>query len=407
MTTRRNLMIMMTGAALLAACRDDTRPRARAAVPDVLLVESRDGLYVLGDGRSDALGAQALVSLDAALVYSASTDGAGTALVSVDPSTGTRTARGTFAGRWFPRAVSTDGSSCALTDVPPDPSAGLPAARSRTALLVVKDGRERRLDLAGVVEPDAFTSDGTGLFVLQWLPAGAPDRYRVRLLDLASGLLQPLLTRNKTPVPAGAEEEMRGAGRQAVLSPDRQILYTLYTHQADHRHTRDLLAGRPGGVHAFVHVLHLTERWAYCLDLPHPFGEGPAAGHALAISPDGKRLVVADMASGSLAHAETTALVVERVSAIPADPGTAGVSIAAGSEIFVGAGRTVTTIDSAAGTVGLRWTVPADIRGMGISRDGNRLYVGGADEVVWFNAGTGGLLGRAPIDGLSALRSIR
>ena len=119
------------------------------------------------------------------------------------------------------------------------------------------------------------------------------------------------------------------------------------------------------------------------------------------------RLVVADTASGSLAHAETTALVVERVSAIPADPGTAGVSIAAGGEIFVGAGRMVTTIDSAAGAAGLRWTVPADIRGMGISRDGNRVYIGGVDEVVWFDAGTGGLLGRAPIDGLSALRSIR
>jgi hypothetical protein len=398
-------MIMTAGAALLAACRDDARPGA--VVPDVLLVDSRDGLHVVGGGRSDALGAQAVVSPDAALVYAASSDGARTTLVSVDPVTGTRTARGTFAGRWFPRAVSAEGSSCALTDVPPDPSAGLPAARSRTAMLVVTAGRERRLNLAGVVEPDAFTSDGTGLFVLQWLPAGAPDRYRVRLLDLASGVLQPLLTRTKTPVPAGAEEEMRGAGRQAVLSPDRQILYTLYTHQADHRHTRDLLAGRPGGVHAFVHVLHLRERWAYCLDLPHPFGEGPAAGHAMAISPDGQRLVVADAASGSLAHADTAGLVVERVSAIPAGPGTAGLSIGAGGGIFVGAGRAVTTIDAAAGAVGLRWTVPADIRGMGISRDGNRIYFGGADEVVWFAAATGGLLGRAPIAGLSALRYIR
>ena len=103
--------------------------------------------------------------------------------------------------------------------------------------------------------------------------------------------MQPLLLRDKTLVPPGAEEEMRGEGRQAVLSPDRTRLYTLYLHQADHQHTRDLLPGRhaPDGttVHAFVHVLSLTEGWAYCLDLPAPFGEPAAGTHALTVSPDG------------------------------------------------------------------------------------------------------------------------
>ena len=114
-------------------------------------------------------------------------------------------------------------------------------------------------------------------------------------LDLASGKVGPLLTRAKAPVPAGAEEEMHGEGRQAVLSPDREVLYTLYTHQPGHRHTRDLIAGRRGNVHAFVHVLHLNERWAYCLDLPGPFGTGPASGHAVAVSADGGQLAVVDM----------------------------------------------------------------------------------------------------------------
>jgi hypothetical protein len=199
---------------------------------------------------------------------------------------------------------------------------------------------------------------------------------------------------------------MRGAGRQALLSPDRQVLYTLYTHQADHRHTRDLIAGRPGGVHAFVHVLQLRERWAYCLDLPHPFGQGPAAGHAMAIDEDGRRLLVADLTSGSLAHADTAALAVQRVSAIPASPGTAGMSIGVGGEVFLGAGRSVTVVDPAMDTVIRRWTVPQEIRGLGLSPDGTRVYAGGPAGVSWLDAESGAMLGRAAVDGLTALRHV-
>lgn len=420
MTSRRNLIIMMAGSALLAAC-DATPGRSTTvvadpspagplpAVPDVLVVESRRGLVVLGPGRSEGLGPAASVSPDASSIYAAAPNPAGgTTLTSVVPATGARTDRGVLPGNWVPRVVSADGRYAALTDRAPEPGGGRPAARDRTALLVVApDGGQRRWELPGVVEPDAFTTDGTGLFVLQWLPASAPDRYRVRLLDLASGVLQPLLTRAKSPVPPGAEEEMRGAGRQSVLSADRQLLYTLYTHQADHRHTRDLLAGRPGGVHAFVHVLHLTERWAYCLDLPHPFGQGPAAGHAMALSADGRRLAVVDLTSGSLAFADPAALTVQRVVRVPAGPGAASLALGAtGQRLFVGAGRTVTVVDQAADSVTARWPVPGEVSGLGLNRDGTRLHVGGADEVVWLDAASGDIRGRVPVAGLTALRHV-
>jgi hypothetical protein len=219
--------------------------------------------------------------------------------------------------------------------------------------------------------------------------------------------LQPLLTRDKSPVPAGAEEEMRGDGRQAVLSPDRQILYTLYTHQPGHLHTRDLLAGRSTGVHAFVHVLHLAQGWAYCLDLPDPFGLGPVEGQALAVSADGQRLAVAHAMAGVVLYADTAALAIEGTATVPEVAAAASLAFAPDQRrLLVGAGTTVTALKPG-GTVEAGWTVPAAVRGLGVSSDASRIYVGGADEVLWLDAATGSVRGRAPVSGLTELRHVR
>ncbi len=193
-----------------------------------------------------------------------------------------------------------------------------------------------------------------------------------------------------------------------MLSPNRQVLYTLYTHQPGHRHTRDLISGRPGNAHAFVHVLHLTERWAYCLDLPHPFGEGPASGHALAVSADGAVLAVLDSTSGSIAYADTSALAVSRIVSLPAADAMASLAFAPdGKRVLAGAARTVHVLDYGAGTVTANWPVPGVVRGLGVSPDGARVYCGGTDEVRWLDAGTGAVQGRAPVEGLVTLRHVR
>jgi DNA-binding beta-propeller fold protein YncE len=75
--------------------------------------------------------------------------------------------------------------------------------------------------------------------------------------------------------------------------------------------------------------------------------------------------------------------------------------------VLAGAGTTVTVLDGGTSTVTARWSVPATIRGLALSRDGARVYAGGADEVVWLDAGSGTLLGRAAVDGLIALRHVR
>ncbi|MFI7544020.1 YncE family protein [Actinoplanes sp. NPDC049599] len=405
MTTRRDLLIIAGGATLLGGCRDEPRPAAaRAApVPDVVVAETRQqGLVVLGGPHPRVLGQTAVTSADGRLAGALTLAGGRPGLQRLDPATGDLGGPAPIPAGWVPRVLTP--GACALTR---DAAGDRPAARDRTAILVLSGTATHEYVLSGVIEPDAFTQDATGLFVLEWFPAAAPERYRVRRLDLATGALHPLLTRDKSPVPAGAEEQMRGAGRQAVPAPGGQVLYTLYTHQPGHRHTRDLVAGRASGAHAFVHVLHLAEGWAYCLDLPEPFGAGPAAGHAVAVSADGRRLAVADATSGSVAYAGTETLAIDRVVKVPAAAGTAGLVFTPDRQrLLLGAGETVTTL-AADGAVAARWPVPAAVRGIGISPDASRVYVGGADEVRWLDASTGAVRGRAPVGGLTALRHVR
>jgi hypothetical protein len=90
-----------------------------------------------------------------------------------------------------------------------------PAGRERTTIVVADSSGARparEFDLAGNFEPEAFSADDAYLFVLEYLPANAPEHYRVRRVELATGQVQPLLLRDKQLIPASAEEEMRGEG---------------------------------------------------------------------------------------------------------------------------------------------------------------------------------------------------
>lgn len=405
---------MLGGAVLLTACREPVARVAekRARVPDLLFANTASGLVTLRGDRVDTHGA-AIAAPDGSRVYAATTLDNATVLSTVDTLTGRETERVRLAGRWTPRVVSPTGRLVVLTPADAAPGvisagvSGKPVARTRSRIMIAGHGGVTHdVQLTGNFEPDAVTYDDNGLFVLEWLPAAAPDRYRVRLMEFATRTPQPLFTRDKRPVPAGAEEEMRGEGRQAVLHPNGRVLYTLYTHQPDHRHSRDIVAGRTSGAHAFVHVLHLEQRWAYCLDLPEPFGRGPAAGHALALSPDGNRLAVADVTAGRLVLANAEALRIYRVVALPPAGGAASVATGAGS-CFVAAGPSIHVVDDAAGAVSGTWRAGGAVRGLGVSRDGARLYVGRPDGIAWLDSRTGTQLGWVPVPGLLALRYAR
>ncbi|WP_255607751.1 YncE family protein [Micromonospora sp. PLK6-60] len=406
---RRTLLTVLAGAGLatVAGCGPERTATAQpaVAVPDPLLAEVDGGVAVLR-GADRRTVPNALATADGSALWATTTAGTDTTLTRIDTGTGRRSAPITLAGRWLPQAVSTDGTTVALT---PDARAATdrPAGRTASPVLVVDaTGIRHRLRLAGNHVPEAFSADQTGLFVLEWLPAAAPDRYRVRVVDLATGTPGPLSTRNKTPVPPGAEEEMRGDGRHAVLAPDRRVLYTLYTHQADHRHTRDLVSGRPGNVHAFVHTLNLAERWAYCVDLPHPFGAAAAAGHTMALTPDGTRLLVAEVTSGALAEISTEELAVRRTATLAPGPTATGYAVAGRDRLFVGAGPTVRVVDLATLRPVGAWPLPQPATGLVLSPDGRRLHVGQAAAVSWHDTTSGGELGRAPVPGLVGLAGL-
>jgi YVTN family beta-propeller protein len=432
MTTRREALWVaaggLVGAAALAAVGCEERftragaGRARAArAGDLLIVELTDGLALVDSagGRPTITGAPAVASPDWTHMVSGApaVNGFGTRLSLYDVETGQMVFGGTLKDRLEPRVVAPNGWRVALappTGRRPDPYR--PVGRERTTLVVADTGGERiRAELPGNVEPEAFSPDGNTLFVLEYLPPRAPDRYRVRRLDLATPRLEPLLTRVKTVVPTGAEEEMRGEGRQAVYDPTRTMLFTLYTHQPDHLHTRELASGARDAhpdVHAFVHSLHLTEQWAYCIDLPPAFGRNPAAGHSIALSPDRSRLYVADAVGGSVAVIDTQTLTVLSQLRFGAAAGWGEEAAAAvtpdGTHLLVG-GHGIAAVPLVAGAAGAARAAvpafsptPAPVRGLAVV--GDRVYLGQRDGVVWLEWATGRQLGRVAVPGLRRLR---
>jgi hypothetical protein len=400
MTSRRNFLTLLgAGAATTLVGCDAKAPRSAPAqgAPDVLLVDTVDGLAVLRGDSVQAWG-PAVVSPDSQTIFATRAIGPDTELRTISVNSGLVTGSVRLAGRWSPSAAG----PLSIALVEGTDSAYPPTGRDRTIVLIVSNGSTHRLDLAGNYAPDAFTGDGSALFMLDWLPSTAPEHYRVREVDVSNGQISTLWGRDKQPIPPEAEEQMRGVRRNAVIGSAGEVLYTLYTHQP--APGSDAKAGWTGEDNAFIHTLNLVQRWAYCVDLPAPFGLDPNSSHAIAIEPGGTRLFVVDAAAGKLAVVDTESLEVQQVVDVPKAVGPAYATFASGT-LFIAAG---TTLIPVAGRdlkpVAIR-ELPAAVSGLTSTVDGHRIYVGMSDALEWYD-GAGQRLGRVPVRGLSGVRQV-
>lgn len=238
------------------------------------------------------------------------------------------------------RAVSVDGHMAALFARPSDDASRITVVDRRQAVM-----KTATFDLPGLVEPEAFSTDGDLLYVIDHQIAAADGAYRVRPLNLATGRLETIVGPTKVPL----TEDMNGIGRRQVWAPDGTRLYTLYIRQTHHHHVageeNPHTHGEPG-TDAFVHVLDLSEEWAFCLDLPKAFGGGELATTALALSPDGRTVAVADASAESIAFASTETLAVVDVLPLtePAGSGSLQLGLTA-HEVAVGRAQRIFWFD--------------------------------------------------------------
>jgi hypothetical protein len=368
-------MICVTLAVVAGACGGGSNLSvdSHRSRPELLYLGSRSALTAVApkSGHVRFQEAGAVPSRDWSVLYRATSDGMKTTLQTLDPATGNELARRTVPGVFTVRTVSEDGEMVALT---PPPPAGFdtyhPPSKDPTPLVIVRrdDPEPQVLSVPGNVEPEAFSLSGDALFVIDFVPPLAPERYRVARLDLGRGTVDDVRSKEEE-----LQEPMRGTARAQVMAPDGRRLYTLYT--------RDATADQPA--EAFVHVLDLDKETATCVDLPPQFANDPLG--AVAVSPSGARLFVVAPAIREVAELDTGSLTVARTSTLTLPADVAGQSVRAtadASTLYVSVDDRIAPVQLDSLTVGEWTTAPGAITGIQPSSDGSALYVALSDLVV-------------------------
>jgi len=369
--------VLVVLALLASACggggeRDvsiDTHP----ARPELLYLGSASGITALAPthGRVRFQETGAVPSRDWSVLYTTTNDGSTTTLHTLDPATGEEVSRRTVPGVFTVRTVSENGDMVALTrPAPPNTDTYHPSAKDPTPLVVVRrgDSEPQELSVPGNVEPEAFSLSGDALFVIDFVPPLAPERYRVARLDLSRGSVDDVRSKEQE-----LQEPMRGTARAQAVAPDGRRLYTLYT--------RDATADEPA--EAFVHVLDLDAETASCVDLPAEFATDPRG--AVAVTPSGSHLYVYSPATSALAELDTQRLDLSRTATIASPVGAAPISpraTATDTTLYLSLADRITPVALAGLTAG-EWTLaPGEISGVEPASDDTALYVVLTDRVL-------------------------
>jgi hypothetical protein len=378
---------------LVAACgaatpRTGSRPSASTGAAEssssaVLHLQDAAAITTLGGSGGRWTASGAVAAPDWSMVFTVEHG----RLRTLDGATGAERGSRPVAAGLLPVVSSSDGSFVALTDTASRLGQGAwPAGRSRSRVVVAPAGAGRgdvrSLVLEGNVLPEAFSTDGAQLFVIEFLPALHPDRYRVRALDIATGRMGPVFTFDKSI----DTEEMRGLSRTQVFTavgPYGPMLYTLYT-RADR-----------SNVYADVHALALNGGFVHCTDLPAGLRITPAGG-AITVSPNGQRVYVAG-AEGAVAEIDASVssrepFPIVRTTQVPtAPPGRGSRTVALAADdgtIWVGLGTRLVGLGSNDLHVVTSTTVDLPIDALAV-RPGGGLYAATSRSVQLIEAPSG------------------
>jgi hypothetical protein len=359
----RRLLLCLALVSVAACGRADGLPLLLSQPTAGLVLSTAAGVTVV-DAEHDRVRQhveRGVGSGDGRWVFASRLVGAGS-LVEAVATDGSRRWSAEVGGDLDVRVVAPDGARVALLPAAYRSDVYAPTGRSVTRLTVLAtDGSPpTELRLPGNLEPEAFTTDGTGLFVIEYLPPERPDRYRVRRLDLASGEVAGVHS-----LDGHLQEAMRGTARVQALADAGDRLYTLYTVDG------------PVGPRAFVHVLDLSAGWAHCVDLPAGIGSSPEP--ALAVTALGARgsVVVVDADAGRYVEIDAATLEPSAPADLQTllDRGDGSVrAVALGDRAFVAGGTQIVVLDPARGTAH-RWDAPGLVLDLRADPSGRRLWV--------------------------------
>ncbi len=390
---RARLTVLVCIAALAACAPVASRESTTSSVPaEILVLRTTKGVTALDPATGDVTLAapSAVAAPDWSSLLSYSTGAGTTTLTRRSVPSGEKLSEVEVSGRLVANVTSADAGLVALT---PPRSEGatpwLPDGRRRTEVVIADTSgtaTPKRFQLAGNFEPEAFSTDNRQLFMIEYIPAMDPNRYRVRRLHLTSGKVSPI-GRLKQSAPG----QMRGTGRMQVWDPSGDQLYTLYTQQGPNYSHGEPANHSGGTTHAFVHVLNLRDGWAHCIDLPMPFGMGRATASAVAISPDGNRLYVSDWSAGAVTLIDPKDLEVVRT--VQLDLGGADdhtfAQAGTGDVLYLAGNSDVVAVDANSLEMTQRWTMDSSVVGLAASANGQRVYVALEDEVITLDSATG------------------
>jgi hypothetical protein len=178
--------------------------------------------------------------------------------------------------------LSADGSTLVLIS----PRQGFPRAKTTFKLLEATLLRPKKtLTLQGDFSFDALSPDGRWIYLIEYTSPVDPLKYEVRVLDAATGKLQP----QSIVDPRDPGEKMNGDPLTRTSSPDGRWAYTLYS----------------GTEHPFVHALDTVARDARCVDLDSLTGRKDLPSLRLSLGSGGRDLSVQAPGGEQLAVVDT------------------------------------------------------------------------------------------------------